>query len=112
MRMSNMFSRTLREAPNGADSKGYEYLLRAGFIRQMGAGIFSLLPLGFRATRKIEAIIREEMERIGAEELLMQTTLPVKEIAFRLGYQKPLYFSAEFRRLRGISPGNFRNDRR
>ena len=50
MRMSNMFSRTLREAPNGADSKGYEYLLRAGFIRQMGAGIFSLLPLGFRAT--------------------------------------------------------------
>ncbi len=71
MRMSNMFSRTLREAPNGADSKGYEYLLRAGFIRQMGAGIFSLLPLGFRATRKIEAIIREEMERIGAEELLM-----------------------------------------
>ena len=71
MRMSNMFSRTLREAPNGADSKGYEYLLRAGFIRQMGAGIFSLLPLGFRATAKIEAIIRQEMERIGAQEILM-----------------------------------------
>ena len=71
MRMSNMFSRTLREAPSGADSKGYEYLLRAGFIRQMGAGIFSLLPLGFRATAKIESIIREEMERIGAQEILM-----------------------------------------
>lgn len=71
MRMSNMFSRTLREAPSGADSKGYEYLLRAGYIRQMGAGIFSLLPLGFRATAKIEAIIREEMERIGAQEILM-----------------------------------------
>ena len=42
----------------------------------------------------------------------MQTTLPIKEIAFRLGYTKPLYFSAEFRRLRGISPGSFRNDRR
>ena len=66
-----MFSRTLREAPSGADSKGYEYLLRAGFIRQMGAGIFSLLPLGFRATKKIENIIREEMDRIGAQEILM-----------------------------------------
>ena len=54
-----------------ADSKGYEYLLRAGFIRQMGAGIFSLLPFGFIATRKISQIIREEMDEIGAQELLM-----------------------------------------
>ena len=69
--MSNMFSRTLREAPNGADTKGYEYLLRAGYIRQLGAGIFSLLPLGFKATAKIETIIREEMDRIGAQEILM-----------------------------------------
>ena len=66
-----MFSRTLREAPNGADTKGYEYLLRAGYIRQMGAGIFSLLPLGFRATQKISTIIREEMNAIGAEEIQM-----------------------------------------
>ena len=71
MRMSNMFSRTLREAPNGADCKGYEYLLRAGYIRQLGAGIFSLLPLGFKATTKIENIIREEMDKIGAQEILM-----------------------------------------
>ena len=71
MRMSNMFSRTLREAPNGADCKGYEYLLRAGYIRQLGAGIFSLLPLGFKATTKIETIIREEMDKIGAQEILM-----------------------------------------
>ncbi len=76
MRMSNMFSKTLREAPNGADCKGYEYLLRAGYIRQMGAGIFSLLPLGLRATRKIEAIVRQEMERIGAEEILMPLVNP------------------------------------
>ena len=69
--MSNMFSRTLREAPNGADTKGYEYLLRAGYIRQLGAGIFSLLPLGFKATAKIETIIRDEMDRIGAQEILM-----------------------------------------
>ena len=66
-----MFSRTLREAPNGADTKGYEYLLRAGYIRQLGAGIFSLLPLGFRATQKISTIIREEMNAIGAEEIQM-----------------------------------------
>lgn len=76
MRMSNMFSKTLREAPNGADCKGYEYLLRAGYIRQMGAGIFSLLPLGLKATRKIERIIREEMERIGAEEIQMPLVNP------------------------------------
>ena len=76
MRMSNMFSRTLREAPTGADSKGYEYLLRAGYIRQMGAGIFTLLPLGFRATQKIEKIIRQEMEMIGAEEILMPLVNP------------------------------------
>lgn len=76
MRMSSMFSRTLREAPNGADCKGYEYLLRAGYIRQMGAGIFSLLPLGFRATQKIQNIVREEMNAIGAEEILMPLVNP------------------------------------
>ena len=76
MRMSNMFSKTLREAPNGADCKGYEYLLRAGYIRQMGAGIFSLLPLGFRATTKIQSIVREEMHAIGAEEILMPLVNP------------------------------------
>ena len=76
MRMSKMFSRTLREAPNGADTKGYEYLLRAGYIRQMGAGIFSLLPLGFRATQKIQQIIREEMNAIGGEEMQMPVVNP------------------------------------
>ena len=76
MRMSRMFSRTLREAPNGADTKGYEYLLRAGYIRQMGAGIFSLLPLGFKATQKIENIIREEMNAIGGEEMQMPVVNP------------------------------------
>lgn len=76
MRMSNMFSRTLREAPQGAESKGYEYLLRAGYIKQLGAGIFSLLPLGFKSTKKIENIIREEMDRIGGQEILMPVVNP------------------------------------
>lgn len=76
MRMSKMFSRTLREAPNGADSKGYEYLLRAGYIKQLGAGIFSLLPLGLRSIRKIENIVRQEMNRIGCEEIQMPLVNP------------------------------------
>lgn len=76
MRMSRLFSKTLREAPNGADSKGYEYLLRAGFIRQMGAGIFSLLPFGFNSVTKIENIIREEMNAIGGQEILMPLVNP------------------------------------
>ena len=76
MRMSNMFSRTLREAPNGADCKGYEYLLRAGYIRQLGAGIFSLLPLGFKATTKIENIIREEMDKIDGQEVMFPVVMP------------------------------------
>lgn len=76
MRMSKMFARTLRETPNGADTKGYEYLLRAGFIRQLGAGIFTLLPFGMRSTKKIEEIIREEMDNIGGQEILMSVINP------------------------------------
>ncbi|MCF0238265.1 MAG: proline--tRNA ligase, partial [Sphaerochaetaceae bacterium] len=76
MRMSGMFSKTLREAPNGADTKGYEYLLRAGYIDQLAAGIFSLLPLGFKSIQKISAIVREEMNALGAQEILMPVVNP------------------------------------
>lgn len=76
MRMSKLFSKTLREAPNGADCKGYEYLLRAGYIDQLAAGIFSLLPLGFRSIQKISAIVREEMNALGAQEILMPVVNP------------------------------------
>lgn len=76
MRMSKMFSKTLREAPVGADTKGYEYLLRAGFIRQLGTGIFTLLPFGQRSCQKIENIIREEMNAIGGEEILLSVVNP------------------------------------
>ena len=67
MRMSQIFSRTLREAPANTESVGYALMVRAGFIRQLGAGIFSLLPLGLRSVRKIEAIIREEMDALGGQ---------------------------------------------
>ncbi len=76
MRMSKLFSKTLREAPNGADCKGYEYLLRAGYIDQLATGIFSLLPLGFRSIQKISAIVREEMNALGAQEILMPVVNP------------------------------------
>jgi prolyl-tRNA synthetase len=76
--MSKLFSRTLREAPSGAESKGYEYLLRAGYIHQLGAGIFSLLPLGLRTIRKIEEIIRSEMDAIGGQEIQMPVVNPAE----------------------------------
>lgn len=76
MRQSKLFSKTLREAPNGADCKGYEYLLRAGYIDQLAAGIFSLLPLGYRSIQKISKIVREEMEALGAQEILMPVVNP------------------------------------
>ncbi len=76
MRQSRLFSKTLREAPNGADCKGYEYLLRAGYIDQLAAGIFSLLPLGFRSIQKISTIVRQEMDGLGAQEILMPVVNP------------------------------------
>ena len=76
MRMSKMFARTLRDVPNDADTRGYELLLRAGFIKQHASGIFSLLPLGYRSIQKIQKIIREEMDNIGAQEILMPVVNP------------------------------------
>jgi prolyl-tRNA synthetase len=74
--MSQVFSRTLREVPAGAESLGYGYLVRAGFIQQLGAGIFSLLPFGLRSIRKIENIIRDEMDKIGGQEIQMPVVNP------------------------------------
>jgi len=69
-RWSNLFIPTLREAPADAEVASHKLLLRAGYIRQLGAGIYSYLPLGQRALNKIVAIVREEMDRIGQEFLL------------------------------------------
>ncbi len=76
MRMSQLFSRTLREDPAYADTRGYALLVRCGFIKQLGAGIFTLLPLGVRSIRKIEQIIREEMDAIGGQEIEMPVVNP------------------------------------
>jgi prolyl-tRNA synthetase len=69
-RWSQLFIPTLREAPADAEVASHKLLLRAGYIRQLGAGIYSYLPLGQRALNKIVAIVREEMDRIGQEFLL------------------------------------------
>jgi prolyl-tRNA synthetase len=71
MKQSMMFIPTLREVPADADVKSHQLLLRAGFIRQNSAGVYTFLPLGKKVLQKIEKIVREEMERAGAVELFM-----------------------------------------
>jgi len=76
MRMTRLFSQTLREAPGDAEVTSHQLLVRAGFIRQLGAGIFSYLPLARRSLTKIENIMREEMNGIGGQEVTMPVVHP------------------------------------
>ena len=76
MRMSRLFSQTLREAPSEAETASYQLLLRAGFIRQLAAGVFSYLPLARLSLNKIEAIVRREMNAIGGQEVTMPVVHP------------------------------------
>ena len=76
MRMSKLFARTLKEAPAEADVASHQLMLRAAYIRRVMAGIYTMLPLGWRMLRKIEAIIREEMDATGAQEIRMPIILP------------------------------------
>ena len=76
MRYSRAFIPTLKEVPKDATMPSHVLMLRAGYARMVGAGIYELLPLGTRVLHKIEKIIREEMDRAGAQELLMPTFVP------------------------------------
>lgn len=78
MRWSGLFIPTLREVPADAEVTSHQLLLRAGFIRQLGAGIYSYLPLARRTLLKIEQIIREEMNRIGGQEFLLPALHPAE----------------------------------
>lgn len=71
MRMAKLFGRTVREVPADAEFPSHQLMVRAAMIRPLGAGIYTLMPLGYRVIKKVEAIIREEMDRIGGQELLM-----------------------------------------
>jgi prolyl-tRNA synthetase len=76
MRQSKGFFPTLREVPKEAEAKSHILMLRAGLVRQLAAGLYTYLPLGWRALRKVEQIIREEMDATGAIEVLMPTLQP------------------------------------
>ena len=78
MRMSRLFGRTLREAPADAEMISHQLLLRAGMIRPLGAGIYSLMPLGWRVQFKIQEVMRREMDAMGAQELLMPVVHPAE----------------------------------
>jgi prolyl-tRNA synthetase len=75
-RLSHLFVRTLREDPSDAEANSHRLLVRAGYIRRQGPGIFAWLPLGLRVRRNIERIIREEMETAGAQEVHFPALLP------------------------------------
>ncbi|WJZ02979.1 proline--tRNA ligase [Corynebacterium freiburgense] len=75
-RMSTLFLRTLREDPADAEVPSHKLLVRAGFIRRVAPGVYSWLPLGLKALRNIEQVVREEMEAIGAQEIALPALLP------------------------------------
>ena len=78
MRVSKMFLATQREIPADAEISSHQLMLRAGLIRKEASGIYAFMPLGYRAYRKVEAVIREEMDRAGAQELIMPALLPAE----------------------------------
>jgi len=88
MRFSKLFGKTLRQAPAEAESVSHQLLLRAGMIAQEAAGIYSYLPLGWRVLKKIENVIREEMDKAGGQELMLPVLQP-----FELWQQSGRYVS-------------------
>ncbi|MDF1524908.1 MAG: proline--tRNA ligase [bacterium] len=78
MRYSRYFLPTLREVPADAEVTSHQLMLRAGMVRRIAAGIYDILPMGLRVIRKVENIIREEMNRAGAHELFMPSILPAE----------------------------------
>jgi prolyl-tRNA synthetase len=113
MRVSHLFTKTLREAPRDAEGVNQELLVRAGFIRQLTAGVYSYLPLGLRVLHKIERIVREEMDRAGGQEVTMPVMQP-KDIwdkrpangsATRAESYGPVLFTLKDRKDRDVALG-------
>ena len=78
MRVSTFFLPTLKEAPAEAELVSHKLMLRAGLIRKLGSGLYTWLPLGLRVLRRVETIVREEMDRSGAVELFMPAVQPAE----------------------------------
>ena len=78
MRTSNYFISTLKEAPSDAEIVSHKLMMRAGLIKRLAGGIYTWMPLGLRVLRKVETIVREEMDRAGAIELHMPAVQPAE----------------------------------
>jgi prolyl-tRNA synthetase len=78
MRLSRLFFTSLRDDPADAEMPSHRLLVRAGYVRQLGSGLYSLLPLGFRVTKRVEQVIREELDRIGGQEMEMPVVHPAE----------------------------------
>ncbi|HEY6010462.1 MAG TPA: proline--tRNA ligase, partial [Nitrospirota bacterium] len=78
MRYSRLFIPTLKEAPSDAEAISHKLMVRAGFVRQLAAGLYIYLPLGIRVMEKINRIIREEMNAIGGQEVTMPVLNPAE----------------------------------
>ena len=78
MKLSKMYIRTLREDPKDAEIPSHIWLIRSGMIRKLVSGVYGFMPMGYRSLRKIEAIIREEMDKTGAEEIHMSAIQPAE----------------------------------
>src|SRR6059036_1886492 len=96
-RASQLFLPTLREAPADAEALSHKLLVRGGFIRQVSAGVWTFLPLGWRVHRKVEQIIREEMDAIGDQEMLMPLLTPAELWITSGRYDIPEVFKLEDR---------------
>src|SRR6266480_3480278 len=77
-RLSTYFLPTLRDDPADAEAISHKLMMRAGLIRQLGAGLWTFLPAGYRVVKKVEAIIREEIDAIGGQEMLMPVLQPAE----------------------------------
>lgn len=78
MKFSELFFYTLREVPSEAEIPSHQLMLRAGLIRRVASGVYTFLPLGYRTLRKVETIVREEMDRAGAQEIFMPVLQPIE----------------------------------
>src|SRR5580765_1314659 len=77
-RASRLYLPTLRDAPADAEAVSHKLLVRGGYMRQLGAGLWTFTPLGWRVHRKVEQIIRDEMDAIGAQEWLAPVLTPIE----------------------------------
>ncbi|MBO7425844.1 MAG: proline--tRNA ligase [Clostridiales bacterium] len=78
MRVSKLFMATQREVPSDAEIPSHQLMLRAGLMRKVASGIYSFMPVGYKAYKNVERVVREEMDRAGAQELIMPAVLPAE----------------------------------